>query len=44
MSRNDHAWQLVYWTPQIVWAVLAVVLLIGLVVGLRRERVVWWLM
>jgi hypothetical protein len=44
MSRNDHAWQLVSWTPQIVWAVLAVVLLIGLVVGLRRERVVWWLM
>jgi hypothetical protein len=43
-ARNDAVWAAVFWTPQLLWAVLAAGLLVAVLVGFWRRRAVWWLM
>jgi len=42
-TQTQQAWRLVTWGPQVLWALLAAALLLGLAIGLRRQRSLWWL-
>ncbi|QIL78435.1 hypothetical protein [Hymenobacter sp. HDW8] len=43
-ERTESLVHLIYWTPQVMWALLAAGVLVALLVALWRKRLLWALM